>query len=151
MHIEAPEQNTMDVQGCTIMTTTAEKIAIMQAHLDGKIIQCRNAIPRNDGADWGSPLLRPSWNWNDYEYRIKPEPPKVSDYINWDHVGPELNYMARDKDGRVWLYSTRPRVGQVDPTAFIAGNSRYIVNVKMFTSYRKGTVSWEDSLVERPK
>lgn len=49
--------------------TTAEKIAVMQAYLDGKQIQFNN---NNEWKDWTIPL-EPTWNWVDYDFRIKPE------------------------------------------------------------------------------
>jgi len=47
-------------------TTTAEKIAIMQASEEGEVIQATY------GQDWGDIIPR-NWNWGDLEYRIKPE------------------------------------------------------------------------------
>jgi len=51
---------------------TPEKIAVMQAFLDGETIQCRK---HGSKKNWG--VVRnpdPSWNWKDTDYRIKPEP-----------------------------------------------------------------------------
>lgn len=49
--------------------TTEEKIKVMQAHLDGKLIQiCDNF--QNNFRDCSVPL----WNWVNNDYRIKPEP-----------------------------------------------------------------------------
>lgn len=47
--------------------TTEEKIAVMQAYVDGKTIQ---SIWNGDWADVTEP---PIWNWRDNQYRIKPE------------------------------------------------------------------------------
>ena len=50
------------------MKTLKEKIKVMQAALDGEIVQYRdtfgNWYSNNDNL----------WNWGDYDYRIKPEP-----------------------------------------------------------------------------
>ena len=51
------------------VTTTAEKIAVMQAAIDGKAIEYRPP----DYKDWHT-LTHPSWNWERCEYRVKPEP-----------------------------------------------------------------------------
>lgn len=50
------------------MMTTAEKIAVMQAHVDGKPIQCT----KRGESDWWQPV-RPIWNFADFDYRVKPD------------------------------------------------------------------------------
>lgn len=63
------------------MSTTQEKIAVMQAFVEGKEIQQRpwrlriGAAPADDKI-WEDSLF-PSWNWSIIEYRIKPEPQKL--------------------------------------------------------------------------
>ena len=47
-----------------------EIIEVMQASLDGKPIECLV-----DGMRWIECPL-PSWDWNNYSYRVKPCPPK---------------------------------------------------------------------------
>jgi hypothetical protein len=60
---------------------TAEKIAVMQAFLDGKKIE---ATERRAGGGW-NPLPVPCWNWDDFVYRVKKEP--VVLYVNvYDRV-----------------------------------------------------------------
>ena len=49
--------------------TTEDKIAVMQAHLDGKTIECK---PHNE-TKWVTAHFEPYWNWEYMEYRIKPE------------------------------------------------------------------------------
>ena len=53
-------------------STTAGKMAVMQAYEDGKEIQCRLA-----GDDWwcwvDSEHGVPRWGWGQSEYRIKPQ------------------------------------------------------------------------------
>jgi hypothetical protein len=48
---------------------TKEKIAVMQAFLDGKKIQWTGG-----GSEWSDFDGEPIWNWLQYDYRIKPEP-----------------------------------------------------------------------------
>lgn len=55
---------------------TKEMIAVMQAYDEGKTIQVRFA---DYESDWG-PCPKPIWNWNDFEYRIKPEPRYLNVY-----------------------------------------------------------------------
>ena len=50
------------------MTTTAEKIKVMQAFEDGAEIEWHN------GSQWVS-REAPEWNWCDCDYRIAPKPP----------------------------------------------------------------------------
>lgn len=56
--------------GCVVMTTQ-EQIAIMQAFLDGKIVEY-NYIECYSNT-WG--VVTEPWNWNFeyYNYRVKPE------------------------------------------------------------------------------
>ena len=51
------------------MKTTVEKIAVMQAYVDGKEIECRS----DDCPAWDK-TASPLWNWYKTDYRIKPEP-----------------------------------------------------------------------------
>jgi hypothetical protein len=54
------------------MTTTRERIEVMQAFVDGKEIQVRER-----GVDEWESVSGPSWNWYSNEYRIKPEPREI--------------------------------------------------------------------------
>lgn len=63
-------------------TTTQEKIAVMQAHVDGKTIQVRS----NGSWSW-SESYNPRWNWCDFDYRVAPEILKI--------------YVYRTKDGEI--------------------------------------------------
>lgn len=46
-----------------------EQIAVMQAFAEGKEIESKYTAAN----DW-KPNSAPSWNWRDFDYRIKPEP-----------------------------------------------------------------------------
>lgn len=58
------------------MKTLKEKIAVMQAVDEGKQIQCLNYKDR-----WVD-IYTPVWNWEENDYRVKPEPkaPKLRAY-----------------------------------------------------------------------
>lgn len=60
------------------MTDPDHIIAIMQAYKAGKIIQCRQKRGWiNQPTTWSTnykPFDVFEWNFNDYEYRVKPEP-----------------------------------------------------------------------------
>lgn len=51
--------------------STQEKIAIMQAYLDGKTVEFRE-IPKTP--NWTKLTGQPLWRWDITEYRIRPEP-----------------------------------------------------------------------------
>lgn len=105
--------------------TTKEKIAVMQACVDGKQIQI---IYYDDDkwVDWHSET-DPVWNWGRCEYRIKPEEPKYRPYKDTDEMIADfcnrfktpflaeheipLIWMRSERNGSVTLvtrYSTRP-------------------------------------------
>lgn len=68
------------------MTTTAEKIAVMQAHEAGKTIEFRESSAMV-ARPWHV-ALTPVWNWDEYDYRVKPEP--LTLWVNeypWGFVG----------------------------------------------------------------
>jgi len=52
------------------MSTTQEKIAVMQAFIDGAAIESRS----RSEADCWMRLGDPCWNWEMCEYRVKPVP-----------------------------------------------------------------------------
>ncbi len=52
------------------MKTTKEKIAVMQAHEDGKGI--RMALLENP--DHWAESFYPAWNWEKIDYEVEPEP-----------------------------------------------------------------------------
>lgn len=59
---------------------TKEKIAVMQAWVDGKDIQCRpNGLNLWDEVD-----AEPRWDWTRCEWRIKPEPREWIGYVGCD-------------------------------------------------------------------
>jgi len=83
----------------------------------------------------------PSWSTIG-TYRARPAP-LVPDAIDWSHVAPEWKWMARDEDGTAWLSEFRP---EQLASCFGSGTA----DARAFSSYRRGTVAWQDSLVERP-
>lgn len=64
--------------------TLAGKIAVMQAHADGKRIQGMMRGP-DDSSGWRGGVI-PSWNWDECDYRIHPDdlnPRKPATYRQW--------------------------------------------------------------------
>lgn len=90
-----------------------------------------------------SPLNKYRWKQSNIEY-IYHSYPVVPDTINWDHVAPEFKYMARDENGWCWISEKKPIKRE-----FIWGHNESIC-ANGFSSYRKGTVDWKESLVIRP-
>ena len=115
---------------------TAEMIAVMQAYVDGKAIEAMH-----DQAQTWWRAVEPAWNWRNADYRIA----TIPDSINWDHVAPEWKWMARDEDGYVYLFTEEPRL-KTDAW----GSSGYAVALCL-SSYTRGTVDWQHSLVRRPE
>lgn len=66
--------------------TTQEMIDVMQAHLAGKVIQVRKSWPRCLLWNTLAPNARPVWDWDNYIYRVKPEPREW--YVNMYESGP---------------------------------------------------------------
>ena len=66
--------------------------------------------------------------------------------IDWSHVSPEYNYLARDSNGLGYLCGKNPH--RVDRTWSM--EAPYI-SATTFTSYIPGTCDWKDSLVKRPE
>lgn len=117
---------------------TAEMIAVMQAYVDGKAIEVSHG---------GGPFRvfngDPCWTWSSYEYRIA----TIPDSINWDHVAPEWQWMARDNFDDVWLFMKEPSACDSGRWETRGGS----VLCVPFASYARGTVDWRQSLVRRPE
>lgn len=73
-------------------------------------------------------------------WRIKQTP----DTIDWSHVHKDYKFMARDEDGCAYVFTNKPYNNE----CHWSGSG---VACNHFVSYKQGTVSWEDSLVERPE
>jgi len=109
---------------------TKRMIEVMQAYVDGdKVESCT-------GDEWWV-NEHPVWNWPSVDYRIA----KTPDTIDWDHVADGYKYMKRDENGCAYLYAEHP-------DAYIKVIRPESANG--FSSYRRGTYDWKDSLVIRP-
>ena len=116
------------------MKTTAEKIAVMQAHLDGKPIECFGMGERWFLIDY------PLFNWEENDYRIAVTKPS----INPDHVSHKFKWMATDADGSTWLYRDKPSYG----SDAWAPRGTLVADAHDFASFVPGTCDWQDSLVK---
>lgn len=89
-----------------------------------------------------------------YTYRARPAP-LVPDSIDWSHVAPEWKFMARDEDGTPWTFKEKPKADHHPIGGSWEEQSKgSLLECKgsawNFASYKRGTVAWQDSLVERP-
>lgn len=113
-----------------------EKIEVMQAAERGERIECKS------GNEWRE-VPTPRWNWSETIYRVAAPTP---DSIDWSHVDPQWKFMARDKKEDLYLFRNEP---EIIPWYDIHDGGVLITD--LFTSYRRGTVAWNKSLVRRPE
>lgn len=122
---------------------TKEKIAVMQAYVDGKPIEGR----QHDRA-WVTFGGEPEWDWVDWDYRVKS---LAQDVIPWDAITDEFICSARDEDGTV-VIATHPLVPNTDGKwACDAMEAVFLEDAKrFFNGFERGEVGWRDSLQYRP-
>jgi len=121
-----------------IYTSVAEKIAVMQAYLDGKPIEVSCTDTYNFTL-----TNTPVWDWSFFTYRVRPQKPS----INWDHVAKEYKYLAVDANGRTHLFRYKPTIERGCWSS--ADNDTLMA--ECFSSYTPGTCDWKGSLVARPE
>ena len=80
-----------------------------------------------------------------FPYPVKVVKAITKPSIDWNHVSPEYNYLAQDKNGDGYLCGKNPH--RVD---VIWSMETPYISATTFTSYVPGTCKWKDSLVERP-
>ena len=75
------------------MSTLKEKIAVMQAALDGAEIEFRPADTEHPWMINSDPLF----GWNEYDYRIKPQPKEI--WVNeYPTIAPQLHCSLEDAE-----------------------------------------------------
>jgi len=77
------------------MSTLAEKIAVMQAHADGKVIQFRGSSCH--GPHVWTDVLQPLWAWNSRDYRVKPK--RKSPRVKTERTSPRAFRIGFDSGG----------------------------------------------------
>lgn len=103
--------------------TTEEKIAVMQAFVEGKEIE---VAAQSDLSCW-IPVEIPAWNWEECVYRIKQEPPKpkVRPYKDAEELMAYINVHGswfKDKEGN---YYTIGIIASRNGELLINGNKQY--------------------------
>lgn len=120
---------------------------LIQAQIDGLTVQYWDYSEGGKWADYQTTMqipLNSLYNVIDSKtFRIKPSKPS----IDWSHVSDEFNYLARDKEGLVYLYGDKPKITEydwwfVDDVEFVSASA--------FKSIEIGNCDWTESLVERP-
>jgi len=127
--------------------TIEERVKLFEAWLEDE--DCIEFYSRLSN-DWRKPVGNPLWT-KSTTYRVKETP----DTINWDHVHPDYKWMARDGDGDVGLFKVKPTLDYARHSGFARpywwGSMRDYTNACGHLSYKRGTVSAENSLVKRPE
>jgi hypothetical protein len=126
------------------MKSLEEKIAVMQAALEGKAIEACSIFYKDD--IWEEFKGEPYFNWFEFDYRVK-EVQLTKPSIKWEHVHSEFKWMATDEDNQTYLYTVCPYLDEY-LWDFVGGQC---TGADYFASFVSGTCNWEDSLVERPK
>lgn len=119
---------------------TLNKITVMQAFADGAIIERNTRRTKVWSSD-----NDPSWDWNNYEYRVKPTKP---DWVDWDAIATRFKYMARDEDDHIFLYEEEPRIVEDSPVWTGFGACRIDL---FYKGYKDNGGPWRNSLVVRPE
>lgn len=128
------------------MKTTAEKVAVMQAFIEGKKIQTMSTMNARHNRPWADLVAtNPTWDWGVCDYRVRP---MRKDYINPDHVSKDYLFLTRNGNGQARLWKEKPEFDAGRLTWYGNGSiPHYGLNANIFASYKMGDNSSEDSLV----
>lgn len=136
------------------MKTTAEKIAVMQAYVDGKQIEiASDEVGSGRWYAWPVFCSSPEWNWEQNDYRIYEEP-KEKPSINWEHVRDRYNYLSRDENGEWYFWEKRPLMdGELAGYWYKESDDGSCMwrasDIHLFASFKPGNCDWKDSLISR--
>ena len=86
------------------MKTNEEKLAIYKAYLEGKEIEVKYL---GEGEAWTKPAYMPSFNYSQYDYRIKAEPVKPAVAKAYRHKDGGLTWTLDDHFHTISPYFTR--------------------------------------------
>ncbi|WP_314070038.1 hypothetical protein [Campylobacter showae] len=80
---------------------TQEMIAVMQAYARGEAIE----VSDKDADDW-SEIKYPLWDWNSFEYRVKPATKKVAidKNLNRHFISEQLSNIRELIDTEIFIY-----------------------------------------------
>lgn len=84
--------------------THDEMIAVIRAHKERKMLQIR---PANSSTDWVDLHVCPSWNFDEWEYRIEPTPKKR--LIQVEELPALLHVRFRDEPAAIICSARDPK------------------------------------------
>ena len=116
-----------------------DKLKLIEAYVRGRPVEyfCAGGwYPKGDF--WGKLDFR-----SDIPYRIARTKPSV----NWDHVHPNYNYIARDESGESYAYGEKPKKTHFGWRFTLGAGPE---NTAILASYDPGGCDWKDSLISRP-
>lgn len=122
------------------------RIKLMQAYLEGETIEVKGLD--YDPDKWFPISTTKFDNWYDYAYRVKPKEAPKPDTIDWSAVNERYKFMTRDEDGVPYLHAKSPTLKRYRLGYWFGDEGS--IDARLFASYKQGTVSWDNSLVERP-
>lgn len=128
----------------SMATATLEKIAVMQAYVEGKVIECKPNYIKED--QWAC-VDTPIWNWDEIIYRVKPT---IPDTINWSVISPSYRFAARDKDGSIWVYKNKPVI-DASCRWMERKSGGFKLDMDVLIICTQGGKPWNESLIERPE
>ena len=87
------------------MKTIEEKLAIYKAYLEGKEIEIKYL---GEGEAWMPPNTRPSFNYSQYDYRVKPEPVKPAVAKAYIHTAGSVQWVISNHFDNSPYYTRAP-------------------------------------------
>ena len=122
--------------------TQEEQIALATAYIQGKTVYV--TLLAN-----GTAYPMTSLNFHDEEYYEVREPePVIPDSIDWNAVADEYRYITTDGTGSI-LWIQKPSFEGI--WEMLGPGSNKFIDALTFKSFVRGTTSFKDAIVERPK
>jgi len=94
---------------------TEEKIKVMQGYLDGKTVQInwneRGERNWSDLPERGSGIHNIDWNWEHFDYRLKPNEPRVKWFGVFSDGSLTASSFATEKQAIAWVSSGLTKEG----------------------------------------
>lgn len=119
--------------------TDEQKGALLLATHEGGEVECYYVS--FDG--WQEIQDEPTWAYLT-KYRIKPDPTPMS--LDWSAIKPEYKWAAVDFVGNAWVFRHEPLLSFRE---WKTSNGRGVC-ISHLSSYKRGNVDWQHSLIERP-
>lgn len=89
----------------------------------------------------------PLWDWENYEYAIKLDPPS----IDWSIINPEWKWFAFSSYGVPLLFTSKPELNKSTSNLWSMYDSKgKVIPIPMLSNVQRGTVPWQETLTRRP-